>query len=48
MKFNKNKYIGKQIQLVPSDAFEKYGIIEEVDDICFWIKITQAKSKNNQ
>lgn len=48
MKFNKNKYIGKQIQLVPSDAFEKYGIIEEVDDLGFWIKITQSKSKNYQ
>lgn len=48
IKFNKNKYVGKQIQLFPSDTYEKYGIIEEVDDLGFWIKITQSKSKNYQ
>ena len=45
MKINKSKYIGKQIQLFPSDTYEKYGKIIDVDDLGFWVKITKSKSK---
>lgn len=44
MKYNKESYIGKEIQLYPGDTYKKYGIIENVDDLGWTIKITDSDS----
>lgn len=33
MKYNKENYIGKEIQLYPGDTYKKCGFIENVDDL---------------
>lgn len=43
MKYNKESYIGKEIQLYPGDTYKKYGIIENVDDLGWTIRITDAQ-----
>lgn len=43
MKYNKESYIGKEIQLYPGDTYKKYGIIENVDDLGWTIRITDMQ-----
>lgn len=43
MKYNKEIYIGKEIQLYPGDSYKKCGIIENVDDLGWTIRITDAQ-----
>ncbi len=33
MKYNKDEYIGKEIQLYPGNTYKKWGIIKDVDDL---------------
>jgi hypothetical protein len=47
MKYNKEIYIGKEIQLYPGDTYKKYGIIENVDDLGWIIKITDMQNEYN-
>lgn len=42
MKYNASNYIGKHIQLLPGDTQKKYGIIEDVDDLGFIVRITNT------
>lgn len=38
--------IGKEIQLYPGDTYPRWGIIKEVDDVGFSIKITKADARS--
>jgi hypothetical protein len=42
MKYNATKYVGKTIQLYPGDSVSKYGVIEDLDDLGWTIKITRV------
>lgn len=46
MKYNKDEYIGKEVQPYPGDTYKKYGIIENVDDLGWTIKITEQEEYN--
>lgn len=41
MKYNKENYVGKLIQLYPGDTTTKYGEILDIDDLGWTIKITK-------
>lgn len=43
MRYNKEAYIGKKIQLYPGDTYAKWGEILDVDDLGWTIKITDVK-----
>lgn len=43
MKYNKDEYIGKEVQLYPGDTYKKWGVIEGVDDLGWTIKITDTE-----
>lgn len=47
MKYNREIYIGKEIQLYPGDTYKKYGIIENVDDLGWTIKIADTQEAYN-
>lgn len=42
MYYNAENYIGKNIRLYPNDTDEKYGVIKNVDDLGWIIKITKS------
>lgn len=42
MNYNKENYVGKEIQLYPGDYVSKWGTIVEVDDLGWTIKITKV------
>jgi hypothetical protein len=42
MKYNATKYVGKTIQLYPGDSVSKYGVIEDLDDLGWTVKITRV------
>ena len=44
-KINSNyaNYIGKRIRLYPSDTYSKYGIVKNVDEFGWTIKITESR-----
>lgn len=42
MYYNAENYVGKEIRLYPNDTYEKYGIIQNVDDLGWIIKITKS------
>ncbi len=42
MSFNGSNYVGRKIELYPEKPETKYGIIEDVDDLGFTIRITEA------
>lgn len=42
----KKKYLGEKIMLFPHDSVKKYGIIEDVDNFGFIIKLTEVGSAN--
>lgn len=46
MKYNAENYVSKNIRLYPGDTDAKYGIIQNVDDLGWTIKITESKSKH--
>lgn len=41
-------FIGKEVQLYPGDTYSKFGILEEISDKGFLIKITKSNSKEYQ
>lgn len=43
MKYNKENYIGKEIQLYPGDTYKKWGVIKDIDDLGWTIKITDVE-----
>lgn len=47
MKYDKQNYIGKNIQLYPGDTVKKYGKILNVDDLGWTIEITDVYSCND-
>lgn len=47
MMYDKQNYIGKNIQLYPGDTVKKYGKILNVDDLGWTIEITNVNSYNN-
>lgn len=47
MKYDKQNYIGKSIQLYPGDTVKKYGKILNVDDLGWTIEITNVNSCND-
>lgn len=46
--YEKSNYIGRKIQLYPSDTISKWGVIEDIDDLGFTIKITKVNKTNYQ
>lgn len=46
MLYDRTKYIGKEIMLFPHDSVKKWGIIENVDDLGYTIKITKVGTSN--
>lgn len=46
MKNNKEKYLGRTVQLYPGDTASKFGIISEVDDLGLTITITESQSED--
>ena len=42
MKYDVSKYVGKHIQLYPNDTVSKYGVIENLDDLGWTIRITKV------
>lgn len=47
MKYKAENYIGKNIQLYPGDTYSKFGIIVNVDDLGWTIKITNAHERSD-
>lgn len=47
MKYVKEDYVGKQIQLYPGDSVSKWGEILNVDDLGWTIKITKVNKEND-
>ena len=47
MKYDKQNYIGKNIQLYPCDMGKRYGKILNVDDLGWTIEITDVNSGYN-
>lgn len=45
MKYNKEYYVGKKIQLYPNDTYSKFGVIKNVDDLGWIIQITAVENK---
>lgn len=45
MMYDKQNYIGKNIQLYPGDTFKRYGKILNVDDLGWTIEITDTNSR---
>ena len=39
----KSNYIGKRIRLYPADTYTKYGIIQNIDEYGWTIKITESR-----
>ena len=46
MNVDKNKYIGREIQIFPSDNYAKFGVIVDVDDLGWTIEITKSESNH--
>ena len=44
--YEKSNYIGKKIQLFPGDTVSKWGVIEDVDDLGFTIRLTKLAKSN--
>ena len=44
--YEKENYVGRRIQLFPGDSVSKWGIIEDVDDLGFIIRITKVEKAN--
>ena len=46
MKYDKTKYVGKQVRLFPGDTYYKYAIITDLDDLGWTFKITKSSERN--
>jgi hypothetical protein len=46
MKYDRNKYVGLEIQLYPGDSIAQYGVIEDLDDLGWTIRITRVAKSN--
>jgi hypothetical protein len=46
MKYDKTKYVGKQVRLYPGDTYSKYAVITDVDDLGWTFKITKSSDRN--
>jgi hypothetical protein len=46
MEYVKAKYVNKRIFLYPGDTYYKYGIITDLDDLGFTVKITKSHPSN--
>ena len=46
--YEKENYVGRKIQLYPGDSVSKWGIIEDVDDLGFTVRITKVQSASYQ
>jgi hypothetical protein len=46
MKYDKTKYVGKQVRLYPGDTYSKHAIITDVDDLGWTFKITKSSDRN--
>ena len=44
MNYEKKRYVGKSIQLYPGDTYSKFGVIVDVDDLGWTVKITKSSS----
>lgn len=42
MNYDVKKYVGKTVQLYPGDSVSKYGVIENLDDLGWTIRITRV------
>ena len=41
--YEKENYVGRKIQLFPCDTVSKWGVIQDVDDLGFIIKLTKIQ-----
>jgi hypothetical protein len=46
MKYDKSKYIGRQVRLYPGDTYSKYAVITDLDDLGFTFKIIKSSPSN--
>ena len=46
MKYNKENYVGKSIQLYPMGTYYKVGVIVDLDDLGWTINITNANERS--
>lgn len=46
MKYDRNKYVGLKIQLYPGDSVAKYGVIEDLDDLGWTIRVTRVATSS--
>lgn len=44
MNIDKKKYVGREIQIFPSDNYSKFGIITDVDELGWTVQITKSES----
>lgn len=44
MNIDRSKYVGREVQIFPSDNYAKFGIITNVDDLGWTIEITHSES----
>ena len=44
MNVDKSKYVGKEVQIFPSDNYPKFGVIVDVDDLGWTLQITASES----
>ena len=42
MNYKKENYVNKEVQFYPCDFNSMSGIIVDVDDLGFWIKVTKS------
>lgn len=43
LEYLKENYVGKEIQFYPGDTYKGWGIIEDVDDLGWTIRITDMQ-----
>ena len=44
--YEKSNYVGRTVQLYPGDSVSKWGVIENVDDLGFTIRVTKVAKSN--
>ena len=42
----KNKLIGKKIHLFPNDTYEKFAVVDDVDEYGFYFTITKCHERS--
>ena len=46
MKYDKSKYVGKQVRLYPGDTYYKFATIIDLDELGWMFKITKSHPSN--